>query len=297
MTDRLDGFAHVGRLLFAVALAGFGVLHFTAGDFLVGRAPAWPVDVPGQRLWAWSTGAALAAVAAAIVTGRQARIASLFAGALIAGWALLRNIPPTVASELLSPQWTQAGKSLVLAGGAIAVGGSLPPAPLGGTPSGRFLDTTTAFLRCGSISLGLFMVLCGIQHFKYDAFVSSLVPAWIPGAYFWTYATGLLLVAFGVGLLVPRLERTAAALAGAMIFSWVWLVHVPRIASHGEWLPPFEALALSGLALMLWRTLPPARRGGSIPEPAGERAPADGAVATGDGPPVSAGQAAERGTT
>jgi hypothetical protein len=214
---KLDTFITVGRLFFAVSLAGFGALHLVAGDFVTGRAPPWPEPLPGRMVWAWGTGVVLIGAGGAVAAAWHGRLAAVLAGTLVLGWALLRNVPPTVASELLSPQWTNAGKALVLGCGAFAVGGSLPATGANGA-FGRSLDTTTGFMRLGSTALGLFMVLCGIQHFKYDGFVASLVPGWIPGAYFWTYSTGLALIAFGTGLVVPRTARTAAALSGTMIW-------------------------------------------------------------------------------
>jgi uncharacterized membrane protein len=71
------------------------------------------------------------------------------------------------------------------------------------------------------------MILCGIQHFLFARFVASLVPSWIPGAVLWTYFAGVTLIAGGVGIVVPQVTRLAAVLSGAMIFSWVFLVHIP----------------------------------------------------------------------
>lgn len=251
----MDRFIPVGRLFFAIGLAGFGVLHFTAGDFVAGRAPAWPEALPGRLVWAYGSGAVLIGAAVAIVVGWKARVAALTVGTMIFAWALLRHMPVLAADTFLSGRWTQAGKALVFFGGAYAVAGSLPAVKADGALA-AFINARQGFLRLGRIALGLFMIQSGIQHYIFDEFVASLVPAWIPGPFIWTYLTGGALIAGGTGLIVPRTARLAAALSGLMIFAWVWLVHVPLIASFGSWLPPFEALAMSGLALLLWRALP-----------------------------------------
>ena len=99
------------------------------------------------------------------------------------------------------------------------------------------------------------MILCGIQHFKFAQFVATLVPAWIPGAMFWTYFAGVALIAGGLGIIVSRVTRLAALLSGAMIFSWVFLVHIPLVVknpqSTGDVAAVFEALAFSGVAFLL----------------------------------------------
>ena len=101
------------------------------------------------------------------------------------------------------------------------------------------------------------MILAGIQHFLFADFVATLVPAWIPGSSFWTYFAGIALIAGGAGLLLRRTLQTAAALSGLMIFLWVLLLHLPRAlgaapaAQRNEWTALFEALAFSGVALIL----------------------------------------------
>jgi uncharacterized membrane protein YphA (DoxX/SURF4 family) len=83
----------------------------------------------------------------------------------------------------------------------------------------------------------------------------KLVPAWIPGARFWVYLTGIALIAEGVGLLLPKTQRLAATMVGIMILLWVVLLHIPRaladLHNAGETSGIFEALALSGAAFIL----------------------------------------------
>lgn len=256
-TERSDPVLAGGRVLFALGLAGFGLVHVASGEFVAGRAPPWPEGVAGGTAWAFATGAFLVASGVAILLDRRARPLAVAAGSLILAWAFLRQLAPTAAGPPLGPQWTNAGKALVFSAGAFTVAGTATPGAGRTGPRLRRVRNVPVLLGRGSLSL--FLVVCGIQHFIYDEFVASLVPAWIPAAYFWTYFAGVALIAGGAGLLLDRTAPLAAALSGLMVFSWVWLVHVPRIASHGGWLPPFEALAVSGLALILCRAIPAAR--------------------------------------
>ncbi|MPZ18520.1 MAG: hypothetical protein GEV06_11485 [Luteitalea sp.] len=101
----------------------------------------------------------------------------------------------------------------------------------------------------------IFMIICGIEHFVLVEFVHTLVPAWIPGPFFWTYFAGIALIAGGAGLLVEKTRRLAATLSGIMIFIWVIVLHIPRaVTSAGdgnEWTAVVEALAMSGIAFVL----------------------------------------------
>ena len=267
--------AAIGRILFAIAMIAFGVQQFLFGDFVPGRAPAWPAGMPGRLLWAWLSGTVLVGTGAAIVMAaatpscrRTAQLAALATGTMIFVWALLRQIPLAAADPSFGGEWTRLGKALMLFGGALAVAGSVGRTevrPYGsqervrpdGSP-GRTL------IHLGRFCLGIFMIGCGIQHFLWIEFVTSLVPGWIPGALFWTRFAGVALIAGGAGLMVPWTARLAGILSGLMVFVWFLILHIPRAVSaptnnsRNEWIAVFEALAVSGIAFVL--SAPAARK-------------------------------------
>jgi uncharacterized membrane protein len=244
----------LGRIFFALAFIGLGIEHFLFQDFVTGRAPAWPDSVPGGSIWAYLTGAAFIATGIALLVGKKARLASVLAAALILFWALLRHIPVVAADSLLAPTWTRAGKALAFFGGALAMAGVSPREdgnrnlllvkPLG---------SEQGLLLVGRICLGSFLIVTGIQHFLFDKFVALLIPPWLPGdAIFWTYFGGVCLIAGGIGLFIRKTARLAAFLSGCMVFSWFWIIHVPRtFASVSDSIAIFEALAVSGIAFVL----------------------------------------------
>jgi len=84
-------------------------------------------------------------------------------------------------------------------------------------------------------------------------FVASPIPTWFPGdAVFWTYFAGVALMSGGIGILIPQTARLAALLAGLMVFSWFWIVHIPRtFVGVSDSIAVFEALAVSGIAFVL----------------------------------------------
>ena len=236
METKAPGAVKFGRVLFALALAGFGALTLLHGDFVAGRAPAWPSAWPGRPLWAWASGLFFLAAGLSVLSNAKARTAAIAVGCLIFAWAFLRHLPVLI-TEPGGAIFTATGKALALCGGAFALSG---------------------FLSLGRAGLGGFMILAGAQHFLYADFVARLVPAWIAGGIYWAYFTGVALVAGGMGLLVPATRRLAAGLSGAMIFSWVLLLHAPRALGaasladlRNEWTALFEAVAFSGTAFML----------------------------------------------
>jgi uncharacterized membrane protein len=244
----------VGRTFFGLALLGLGAEHFVFRQFVTGRAPAWPAGVPGELPWVYGWGAVVMLVGAAVLSRRWGRPAALGLGVLVFAWAFLRDIPVVMADSLIGGSWTTAGKALVFFGGSFAVAATLPPLQRA-TPGGwrRFANETDGFVRLGQYCLAVFLILCGLQHFKFLAFVATLIPAWFPGnAVLWSQFAGVLLLTFGVGLLFSRTAELAALLTGLMIFSWVWIVHLPRVrTSVSDGIAVFEALAFSGLAFVI----------------------------------------------
>lgn len=243
----MDALVPFGRRLFAVAIIAFGVQQLLFGDFVPGRAPAWPAAMAGRLVWAYGTAVAFMACGIAMIVGRRARQAAMLVAVLIAGWALSRNIPVALQDTQFGGAWTNLGKALALTGGALAFAGSLTS------------DGWQTLLHAGRWCLGIFLFDSGIQHFLFPAFVVTLVPAWIPRPMFWTYFAAVALMAGGVGLVVPRTSRLAAALTGLMVGLWFVMLHVPRAIAavpaqrRNEWTAVFEALAISGIAFILTR--------------------------------------------
>ncbi|HEV8486665.1 MAG TPA: hypothetical protein VGV87_24175 [Blastocatellia bacterium] len=252
----MNQLAPLGRLFFAVSMVAFGVQQFIYGDFVPGRAPAWPNSIPGRLVWAYVSGAILIIAGTAIIFRKNVRWAGLLVGAMIFLWALLRHIPEVAADPSSGAVLTKAGKALALWGGAFAVAGSVPATQRGRSDAGSGkVDANQKLIFIGRFCLGAFMILAGIEHFIFAEFVAPLVPAWIPGSMFWTYFSGVALIAGGAGLILTMTARMAAALTGVMIFLWFVLLHVPRAVSAGhdrnEWIAVFEALAISGIAFVI----------------------------------------------
>lgn len=246
--------APVGRLFFAIAFIGLALQHFLLREFVTGRAPAWPESIPGGPVWAYLTGIGFLAMSLALIFDKHARPAAICAGLLILLWALLRQIPIIAADSFLAPTWTQGGKALTFFGGALAVAGTLPRVQ--GWRNGvlsKLMNLRGELVTLGRFCLGTFLLITGMQHFIYTEFVASLIPAWFPGnSIFWTYFAGVALIAGGIGLFLRRTARLAALLSGVMVFSWFWIVHIPRtFVSVSDGIAVYEALAVSGIAFVI----------------------------------------------
>ena len=236
----------IGRRMFALAFLGFGVLQFLYGDFVPGRPPAWPAQLPGGLIWAYATGACFIGAGAAIFVDRYTRAAAFLIAALIVMWAVTRNVSPALADPNFGTAWTRLGKAIALTGGALIVAATAD-------------DRRSGMLMiAGSVAFGAFLIASGVQHFLFPDAVKLLVPAWIPGPRAWTCFAGSALIAGGAGLIVPRTKSIAGPLVGLMLFTWVIILHIPRALAaapanqRNEWTAVFEALAFSAIALQIY---------------------------------------------
>jgi uncharacterized membrane protein len=238
------GAAGLGRLILALALVGFGVENLAFGHYVVARAAPWPPDPLQQQLVAAVTGVLFLACGGAILAGRWTREAALQAAALILGWSLCRHWPQAIAGDPFSGDWTNALKAVVLAAGGVVLAARAPGAP------GALL---AALRRLAPHATAPFFLLAGIQHILFVQFVETLLPPFVPFPRFWTYFAAGALLAAGFGLLAPPVRRLAATSTGWMVFSWVFLVHVPLVFRVGpvEWQGVVEALGISGVCFLL----------------------------------------------
>lgn len=107
----------------------------------------------------------------------------------------------------------------------------------------------------GRVMFAAPLVVFAVQHFLYALFISTLVPAWMPGRLFLAYFTGAAFLAAAAAILAGRPARLAGGLLGAMFLVFVLTTHIPRIAKSpadaSEWTSGFVALAMCGAAWMV----------------------------------------------
>lgn len=63
--------------------------------------------------------------------------------------------------------------------------------------------------RIMSVILGMAFVFVGSLHFVRPAGFLAIMPSWIPFHLFWVYASGVVEIAGGLGLLIPRYRKVA----------------------------------------------------------------------------------------
>ena len=113
----MDALPKLGKFLFALPMAVFGLMHFMMGEAMAGMVP-----IPGGVLWVYLTGVALLAAAAAIITGKQAVLASQLLALFLLITAFTVHLPAVMGGDQAA--MGQVLKDVALAGGALIFSGA-----------------------------------------------------------------------------------------------------------------------------------------------------------------------------
>lgn len=246
----MDRYLHSGRVIFAVSFIALAIQGMVMHDFNFGRPPAWP-DTTARAVWSFIGGAVVIVGAVAVLLRRKAGYAALVTATVIfISIFLARNVPALLSTDIVSAFWSlNAFKTLALAGGACVIAVSF-------WSDQRLENWQQGVLWFGVISLAYFLFICGLAHFKFFDFVSGgFIPAYIPFQAFWTYFTGVCLIAGGAGLLIKPVRQLAAIMSGYMILGWFFLLHLPRLAAAPsdplEWFGVLESFGFVGIFFVL----------------------------------------------
>jgi uncharacterized membrane protein YphA (DoxX/SURF4 family) len=223
--------------------------------------PLAPQSNPGRLIWVYLAGTILVAGGASILSGLRARTSAAFLGGLFLLSTILLQIPRNIMAGVTSlGGWTTALKTFSFAGCALVVASTFPGSE---DRSGRriLIGRLNKLMPLGMYPFAIGVIAFGVDHFLYVSYVAALVPPWIPGHTFWAYFAGAALIGSGVGMILRVKARLAATLLGVMIFSWVFVLHIPRAFADpysgigNEWTSALEAFAKSGVAFILGQTL------------------------------------------
>jgi uncharacterized membrane protein YphA (DoxX/SURF4 family) len=110
----------------------------------------------------------------------------------------------------------------------------------------------------GAVLYAAPMAVFGAQHFTFARFVVQMIPAYMPGKWFWTYFVGVALLAAAISIALKRYVPFSGPLLSLMIFLFVILLHVPRVAANPHdrisWVVLVRDLSFSCGALALAAT-------------------------------------------
>jgi uncharacterized membrane protein YphA (DoxX/SURF4 family) len=119
--------AMIGRLMYGVAMPGFGALHFIYIAYVASVIPAW---LPAHVAFGYATGVAHVASGLSILSGVLTRIAAFCTAAMFGSWVLILHLPRTLAHLQDPNEWTSMLIALGMCGGALLIAESVANIPV-----------------------------------------------------------------------------------------------------------------------------------------------------------------------
>jgi uncharacterized membrane protein YphA (DoxX/SURF4 family) len=246
------------RISYGILIAGLGIQQIMYGAFRPVILPPWPTST-GLATCAYIAGALLIVAGGAIILDKQTRTVSLFLGGILLLLFALCQIPYELIADPNYKNlgvWTSAFKELALSGSAFIIAGSFPGSSHHQKKS-FIISLLEKMIPLGGVFFSVMMVVFGIDHFLYTAWIGTLVPNWIPGHIFWAYFAGVALIGSGLAIITKVQLKLSAILLGIMLFLWFILLHIPRaivdpVSLQGnEVSSVLESFGFSGIAILI----------------------------------------------
>ena len=114
----MDNLKNIGRIVFAIPFAIFGLMHFMAAGDMAGMVPNW---VPGGVFWVYLTGLALIAAAVSLITKKKIFLAAELLALLLMIFVLTIHLPSLLGGNQMA--MASLLKDMSLAGGALLIAG------------------------------------------------------------------------------------------------------------------------------------------------------------------------------
>jgi len=114
----MNNLKNVGRIVFAIPFAIFGMMHLIMANNFTGMVPSW---ILGGVFWVYVTGIALLAAAISIISKKQIYLASILLAVLMGVFVMTIHLPAILGGD----QMAMGGmlKDISLAGGALLIAG------------------------------------------------------------------------------------------------------------------------------------------------------------------------------
>lgn len=243
----MDRLPQLGRFLFVISFAVFGIQYFLYGHYAGGLSPV-PPWAPGGSIGAYLIGAFLLVAAISVLANWNARLFATLLGLVSLLCVVLLHFQHFTAIIYNGSDRTRALEPISLARAAFVLAG-FSPSTAATASWDSFIGTLS---KLGRYLFSLPLLIYGLQH--YASIIAGLIPSWMPDRLLLAYFTGVAFISAGLSI-TTGIGARLASLLGLMFLSWVILLHAPRVAtrlSNGdEWTSAFVPLALSGASFLL----------------------------------------------
>jgi len=243
----------LGRYVFAVTIAGFGVQHIVSAALGGALAPG-PPWIAGNALLAGAFGGTLLVTGVGIASTEQPFIPAAVLGVALFVYDALFYFPGIVTHVRDPSNWTRGSEVLAMSGVAFVIAGSA------GVPDVRWPRVQYRVAAIGLLLFAVSVFVWAAQHFIYARFTATIVPVWIPWRLFWAVFVGAAFLAASLAFAIRVQSRLAATLLGILFLAIVLVVHVPRVSANPssgrEWTSALVALVMCGASFAVAESRP-----------------------------------------
>jgi uncharacterized membrane protein len=232
--------------LFALGMAGLGILALTYGDFALVWQPvaSW---IPGRTALAYISGALMLLGGLTPMFPLTSRWAAIILFPYLIAWALLK-VPALVVAPKMEAVWLGFGELVMLFSG-----GWILFARLSGVGSPFEFATGDRGVRIARVLFALALLPVGLSHIFYLKQTAELVPAWLPYRIGWAYLTGAGQMACGLGILFSVLPRITAIAEAGMLSLFGLLIWLPAVVAAPRDRLPWTAFFITwAIASSAW---------------------------------------------
>jgi uncharacterized membrane protein YphA (DoxX/SURF4 family) len=250
------GLVAFGPVFVAASLAAFAGEHFTAAASLAALVPKW---LPARLFIAYFVGVAHLAAALSFVARRYVRLSAICLAVMFALFVLLMDLPAALAQPTNRIFWILAARETTFAIGALALFGTNIMA--------RWPNVSTTVATIARIWTASVLVFYGVEHVFHPEYTpgvpsSALTAAWVPLPVAIAFATGILLIGFGIAMFAGKYAAAAAARCGLLMVMLTLALYVPQFflaRSAAQRVMAinfvFDTLLFAGMVLVISRAI------------------------------------------
>ena len=221
-SGKVFGLVAFGPIFVAASLAAFAGEHFTAAGALAAMVPKW---LPARLFIAYFVGVAHLAAALSFVARRYVWLSAICLAVMFALFVLLMDLPAALAQPTTRIFWILAARQTTFAIGALALFGT--------NIASRWPNVSTTVATIARIWTAGVLVFYGVSHVLHPEITpgvpsSVATAAWVPLPVAIAYATGILLIGFGIAMFAEKYAAAAAARCGLLMVLLTLALYVPQ---------------------------------------------------------------------
>ncbi len=251
---RNDLFFKIGATFFGAAVLAIGIIHLVVGNFPTGFLPV-PAGLPGRTFFAYADGALMIAAGALIISQKFAKTGAMLTSALFLILLLFVHIPLLSSKLHDGGEWTATFEVIFFLAGALLILGVFYRDE--NTPAGE--KRSAILLPVGRYLMAAGFFVFGMLHYNYEAYIETLLLAWMPFKAFWCWLVMVAFFAAFISYTINKLVWLSSLLISVMFAIWVLTLHGPLVATHlqvePQWTSFFVAFATCGIGLLVYSSV------------------------------------------